>query len=175
MKKQLIVGIGVLLIGALQSWAGVSIEDDSFMKKGLFQGKMLGDDWSHKKGGGAFSVRNAEITFYHKKSNGWISVNSFSIDEDYREKPVEANVENFLWINREIELSRKSITVDGHNVIWLEAEDEKKYYKAVNVYVRLSDEYACWITYGNTPSFFSEFLSVFEGFLQDFKILTDKQ
>ena len=175
MKKQLIVGIGILLMGALQSWAGVIIKDDVFSKKDLFQGKMLADGWSHEEGGGTFSARNAEISFYHKKSNGWISVNSFSIDKEYRERPTVAQVESFLWANREKTVNQKAIKVNEQDAVWLETEDEKGYYKAINVYVRLTDEYGCWITYGNTLSFFSEFLPLFEEFLQNFKILTDKQ
>lgn len=171
MNKTCLIASAVILLGATCTSAGVSVAGDTFNKKNVFQGQLMGVEWSYKEGGGTFSGRNAEITFYHRKSNGWVAVNSFALDVDDRLKPTQAMVESYLWVNREKEVSRKTIQVDGKEAVWIEAEDERGYYKAINVYIRLSSGHACWITYGNTSSFFTDQIPAFEEFLGTFKVL----
>jgi hypothetical protein len=93
------------------------------------------------------------------------------LDAEDKEKPFSAIAERYLWVNRERESNRAEVKVDEREALRLETEDEDGYYKNVSVYVRLSRGYACWIQYGNTPSFYDESLPVFEKFLQDFKAL----
>ncbi len=138
-----------------------------------FTAALVDDDWQviqQEKGvryGAPYVSSVYEISFNHKKSNGMIGVNSFILSEVGQARSLEIHAEDAIARWEGIKLSQRMIKVDGIEAIEVVMSGK---YMAKYIFLKKGQN-GYEIVYTNTPTYFDEYLSVFDKFVETFKTL----
>ena len=105
------------------------------------------------------------ISFSHTKSNGFIGVGAFDMNELGQARSLEVWADNLVANSGGLKLSDRSVKIDGNEGLelvvsgkymakWIIMKKGKKMYRMV---------------YSNSPTYFDQSLAVFDGFVQTFR------
>lgn len=107
-----------------------------------------------------------EISFRHKNSNGTIGVNSFELDNVGNARSIDIHADDAVARWGGIKLSQKMIKIDRIDAVELVISG--KYMVKYIFFKKGGKGYE--LVYINTPTYFDEYLGVFEKFIGTFKV-----
>ena len=149
------------------------IKGNVYYLDGNFTVDMLDDDWvalQQRAGvvdGRYFENTHFEISFNHKKSNGFIGVNAFEMNNAVQARSLEVTADSIVANSDGMKLSQKMMKVDGLDAVELIISG-----KEMGKYVFLKKGKMGYILmYSNTPTYFDQNLATFEKFIASFKTL----
>jgi hypothetical protein len=106
-----------------------------------------------------------EVSFNHKKSNGFIGVNSMKMTEVDQARSLEVHADGAVTSMSGIKLSQRMIKVDGIDAI--EVVISGKYMRKYIFLKKGSAGYE--LIYMNTPAYFDQYLGDFDTFVGSFR------
>lgn len=150
------------------------IKGNTFYLKNNFSVDLLDDDWEvvrQKLVADPQTVRQNtinEIAFLHKKSNGWIRVNFYELNEIGQKRPLDVLADAAVAQPGVMILFKKMTKIDGVDAVEFVVSEGNFMHKYI---ILKKDESAYEIEYKNTSTYFDEYLGVFDKFVSSFKIL----
>ncbi len=166
----------LLLVGCLVTVG--EIRDSTFYYEDYFSAKILDNDWEvirqqKQTGDPLFPTlyptrysSSYQISFAHKKSNGFIGVIVSQLSEVGKQRSLDIIADSVISQFEGMKLSQKTSTVDGIEAIEV-IESGKKMMKLI---IFKTGDLVYYVTYSNTPTFFDQYLTVFDKFISDMKI-----
>jgi hypothetical protein len=141
------------------------LEDD-------FSVHLLDDDWQVIRQTRAPLNPNVvysrdEIAFEHKKSNGFISVNSFALSDIDQSRTLSIHADAAVASARGMKLSEKQTKIDGIDAVEVIISGARM----VKWVFMKKGEKGYRLMYSNTPAYFDQYLGVFDKFVETFKTL----
>jgi hypothetical protein len=169
-RCSLLLLLALLMSGCLITTG--AIQGDRFSVAQDFSVQMLDGDWEPVRQN-SWLDRNYirrwntsyAISFQHKKSNGFIGVRSYDMDEVGQARSLEVWADSIVAGSGGLKLSQKMIKVDGMDAIELVISGNY-----MNKCIALKKgKKAYLLLYSNYPTYFDEYLGVFDKFVGTFK------
>ncbi len=167
----------LFLVGCLVTIG--EIKDNTFYFEDYFSARILDNDWEVIRqqkdiGDPLFPAlmparynSSYQISFAHKKSNGFIGVMANKLSEVGKQRSLDIIADSVISQFEGMKLSEKKITVDGIEAIEV-IESGKKMMKLL---IFKTGDVVYYVNYSNTPTFFDQYLPVFDRFVLDMKII----
>lgn len=157
-----------VLVFLLQGCAGTTgaIRGNQFYLEGNFAVDLLNEDWEIVRQKYDLGIASSpfEIAFVHKKSNGEIGINSFKLDEVFKARSLEVVADEAVARWSGIKLSQKFIKISGNDAVEIVISG---HYMVKLIFLKKKDS-GYWLLYKNTPTYFDEYLEVFDKFVKKF-------
>jgi hypothetical protein len=162
-----------MLLAACISTTG-EIKENRFIDQDFSVG-LLNDEWqvtrqkvNHMVQPNAFVQRENTpwaLSFSHTKSNGFIGVGAYDLNELGLARSLEVWADNLVSNSGGLKLSDRSIKIDGSDA--LELVVSGKY--MVKWIIMKKGKKAYRMVYSNSPTYFDQSLAVFDGFVETFR------
>jgi hypothetical protein len=148
------------------------IRDNSFYLKNDFTIQLLNEDWkvirqTRASLNPSVVYSRDKIAFAHKKSNGYVSINSFILSDVSQARPLSVHVDAAVAYWRGMKLSEKQTQIDGIDAVEVIISSSRM---IKWVFMKKGDR-GYELVYSNTPAYFDEYLGVFDKFVETFKTL----
>jgi len=148
------------------------IRNDMFYLEDEFSVHLLDNDWKVIRQTRAPLNPNVvysrdRIGFAHKKSNGYISVNSFVLSDIDQSRTLSIHADAAVASWHGMKLSEKQTKIDGIDAVEVIISGARM----VKWVFMKKDEKGYRLMYSNTPAYFDEYLGVFDKFVETFKTL----
>lgn len=171
MQIQRMIMIGLLLPFLTGCVVG-EIRDHSFYLKNDFTVQLLDEDWQvirQTKDPLNPKIQSSrdKIAFAHKKSNGYISANSFMLSDISQARPLSVHVDAAVANWRGMKLSEQQTKIDGVDAVEVVISSSRM----VKWVFMKKGNWGYELVYSNTPAYFDEYLGVFDKFVETFKTL----
>ncbi len=106
------------------------------------------------------------ISFSHKRSNGFIAVMSFELTELGQARSLEVWADNLVANSGGLKLSERSVKIDGNDAVELVISGSHM----IKQVILKKGKRAYRIVYSNSPAYFDQYLAVFDGFVETFRL-----
>jgi len=168
--------IRILVVGlAIACFTGCvvgEIRDNSFYLQDDFTVQLLNEDWQVIRQTRAplnprVVYSRDKIAFSHKKSNGFISVNSFALSDIDQARALSIHADAAVASWRGMKLSENLTKIDGIDAVEVVISGARM----VKWVFMKKDAQGYRLMYSNTPAYFDEYLGVFDKFVETFKLL----
>jgi hypothetical protein len=177
MKTFLVFCIFLLVFGCVRTVG--DIRDNTFYYEDNYSVELPGDEWQIirqqvKPGDPLFPSINPprysssyQISFDHKKSGGFIGVTASKLTDIGKQRSLDVIADVIFSQSEGVKLSQNKVTVDGIEAI----EDVHSGKKLVKLIVFKTDDMLYYVGYANTPTYFDQYLPVFDKFVSSMKVL----
>jgi hypothetical protein len=149
------------------------IRNNKFFVENEFTVDLLGSEWEvvRQQVFVDIGIRQPntvyEISFEHKKSNGFIGVNFLELDEVNRARSLEVHADEAVSTSSAMKLSQKLIKIDGIDAIEVVVSGK---YMMKYIFMK-KDAKGYELVYRNTPAYFDQYLGDFDKFVGTFRVL----
>jgi len=166
------LAVFLLLLAGCASTTG-EIRDNRFYVAQGFSVDLLNDEWQvtrqtvNPMNAPSFRVNTPwQISFSHKNSNGFIGVTSFMMNELGQARSLDVWADNLVANSGGMKLSQKNVKIDGIDAIELVTSGK---YMVKQVFLK-KEKKAYRMVYSNSPTYFDQYLGVFDKFVETFRI-----
>jgi hypothetical protein len=165
----------LLLLAGCVTTTG-DIKENRFNVENDFSVGLLDSDWEVTRQkvnplvqpNAAFPRENTpwQISFSHKKSNGFVAIRSYELNEVGQARPLDVWADGLVASSGGLKLSERSVKIDGSDAVELVISGQ---YMSKQVLLKKGKK-AYRIVYSNSPSYFDQYLGVFDTFVESFRL-----
>jgi len=149
------------------------IQNNSFSVENSFSVGLLDNDWQVERqkvfSDGVIKRQNTPwaIGFSHTKSSGFIGVYAWQLSEIDQARSLDIIADSIVANSGGLKLSQKTVKVDGYDAI--ELVTSGTYMKKQILFKKGDRGYL--LRYSNSPTYFDQYLNVFDSLVGTFKVL----